>query len=328
MLKACIEKLIQREDLTPDEAENAIVEIVRQGNEHQAAAFLVLLRAKGETADEISGLVNGMKHFMIPVKADSPVLDIVGTGGDGAKTVNISTGASLLAASCGVKIGKHGNRSVSSLCGSADVLKEMGIAVGLSSEKVKENIEEKGFGFMFAPKYHPAMKRLVPVRQALKLRTAFNLLGPLLNPAKAEYQMIGVYDEKLLELMAGVLFKLGTKRSFIFHGCGLDELSCAGPSKVIEVTEKGLRHFTIDPNEFGLPKCSVEDLKGGDAKVNGKILRDVFKGKEGPVADTLVLNAGVAIYLYGLAETIQQGIDQARQSLKSGKALEFLENLC
>jgi anthranilate phosphoribosyltransferase len=322
-----IEKLIEGMDLTTQESEAAIHEILKGANPHQTAAFLALLRAKGETAEELLGMAQAMQGFMIPVSLGYPVLDIVGTGGDKANTINISTGASILAASCGVKIAKHGSRSASSLCGSADVLEALGVRFSSTPEEVSQQIAEMGFAFLFAPHFHPAMKEIKQIRSGLGLRTAFNVLGPILNPAGAEYQLIGVSHPELLELVAAVLQRLGTKRSLVFHGCGLDELSCMGPAQVLDVTAEGIRKFTLDPEALGLKKCSLEDLQGGDAKENAQKLQRLLKGEEEGAADTLILNAAVAIHLYGLAPSIEEGIVIARENLKNGNAYRLLERL-
>jgi anthranilate phosphoribosyltransferase len=299
-------------------------EILAGADAHQVSAFLMLLRAKGESADELMGIVQAMREAMVPVPVEHPVLDIVGTGGDGMHTLNISTGSALLAASCGVKIAKHGTRSVSSLCGSADVLEALGITVEQDADEIVDCIENVGIGFMYAPHFHPAFKSLGTIRKGLKMRTVMNLIGPLLNPASAEFQMIGVFHENLLERMALTLFKLGTKHSIVFHGCGLDELSCVGPSQAIEVTPNGLRRFILDPQEFGLSLCSIEDLKGHDAQYNAAALQRAFEGEPGPLADTLTLNAGVALYLYGTTPSIQDGIDLAREHLHNKKVMKLL----
>jgi len=325
MLKELIEKLIDHQDLSLQESEAAIHEMLKQANPHQIAAFLVLMRAKRETVEELVGIMNAMEHFMVAVPTCVPVLDIVGTGGDKAHTVNISTGASILAASMGVKIAKHGNRSVSSLSGSADVLEAFGIPCDLPAEHIIRSIDEIGIGFMYAPHFHPALQTLKTIRKDLSVRTAFNIVAPLLNPARAEHQMIGVFHPELIDVIALALFQRGTKRSFIFHGQGIDELSCLGPAKVTEVTQQGLTHFILDPQEFGLPLCSLDALKGGKAEENAQKLLRVFEGEENPLANTLAFNAGVAAYLYGICENIQEGILKAKTHLKEGKAFYLLD---
>ncbi len=324
MLKQTIEKLLLQEDLSAEESKCATHEIFGGANSYQTAAFLMLMRAKGETVDELFGVIEGMRNLMVRISVNCPVLDIVGTGGDGAHTLNISTASAILAASCGVKIAKHGNRSVSSLCGSADVLDILGVNIQSTPEQIGRSIEEIGIGFMFAPKFHPALMHLKEVRKGLGTRTLFNVIAPLLNPAQAQHLMLGVFNEDLLEIAASLLLRLNSSRSFVFHGCGLDELSCVGPSKVIEVSENGVHRFVLDPAEFGLNYCHLEDLKGKDARYNADKIIEAFSGEDSPFADTIALNAGVAIYLYGKAESIIEGIDKAKTHLRGKKANELL----
>jgi len=323
MLQTVIDKLVEQKNLTKQESAAVIQEILQYP--FQISAFLALMRAKGETTEEIAGIVETMRSFMHPVRCKTPVLDIVGTGGDGAHTVNISTGSAILAATCGVKIAKHGNRSVSSLCGAADVLEVLGIKIEVSPEEVAAAIEKVGIGFMFAPLFHPAMQQLALIRKGLKMRTVFNMIGPLLNPAGAEYQMIGVFRPEILELMASSLFQLGTKRSLVFHGTGLDELSCVGPAEAIEVTPQGMQRVVIDPQKLGLKRCNVEDLKGGDARHNADLLLRTFEGEQGAIADTLALNAGIALTLYGITTSFEEGIAFAQEKLKERACLKLLK---
>lgn len=324
MLISSIEKLLRQEDLTQEESYLCLSEILDGANPSQVSAFLVLLRAKGESVQELHGVIEGMRAKMVSVPVATPVLDIVGTGGDGRHTLNISTASAILAASCGVKIAKHGSRSVSSLSGSADVLEALGIDIHKTPEMIFRSIEEVGIGFMFAPNFHPALKTVREIRKDLKIRTLFNIIGPLLNPAGAEHLMLGVFSEELLQRVAPLLARLRSRRSFVFHGCGLDELSCVGPSQVIEVTAEGMRHFVLDPLDFGLKRCSMEELSGRDAQYNAKKILETLNGVEGGFADTITLNAGVACYLYGVADSIQAGIDLAKTNLKEKRALNLL----
>jgi len=324
MLKTYIEKLMAGKSLTEMEAQTAVNKILNGANPSQVAAFLVLLRAKKETTDEILGIVRGMRERMVTLPITTPVLDIVGTGGDGANTINVSTGAAILAASCGVKVAKHGNRSVSSQCGSADVLETLGVNINLSPEKVTKCIEEVGIGFCFAPNFHPAMKSIKEIRKSLAVPTCFNMVGPLLNPAKAAYLLIGVFNEELMHLIAKVVFELGTQRSLVFHGNGLDELSCIGSANVLEISISGIRPKVLDPEYFGFSRCEVGDLKGGSAKENAMILLDVFNGKPGAIADTLIFNAAVAIYIYGITQSIEQAIVMVKDNIKTGKVINLL----
>ncbi|KAG1666023.1 hypothetical protein FOA52_010933 [Chlamydomonas sp. UWO 241] len=321
-MRQVLEHLIARKDLTELQAQEALQLLLEDFVTEQAAAFLVLLRAKGETPAEIAGLARAMLASGITIKTDMDVVDIVGTGGDGIGSVNISTGASIIAAAAGAKVAKHGNRSVSSLCGSADVLEALGIAIDLGPDGVAKCLSETSIGFMYAPRYHPAMKAVRPVRGALKVRTALNMLGPLLNPAHAAYGLVGTYSTDISELMAGSLLKLGMKKALVVHSAGLDELTPMAPADIVEVVAgvAGTRRYSLEPLDLGIPRCSVEDLKGGDAQLNAQILRDVFGGQRGPVADALCLNAGVALAACQVAATPQDGVAMAQEVQRSGKA--------
>ncbi|HSX11393.1 MAG TPA: anthranilate phosphoribosyltransferase [Chlamydiales bacterium] len=305
--KAALHSLIQGESLSAAESCEAVSEYIH--DPVQMGAFLVLLKAKGETVEEILGLVRAMRAQMKALHLDRPVLDIVGTGGDQAGTVNISTGSALLAARCGIPVVKHGNRAVSSQCGSADVLEAMGYDIHADAQ---ESLRRTGFAFCFAPDYHPAMKQVRPVRNALGMATAFNLIGPLLNPAGTDYMQIGVYKPELVQILAEVLFQLGTKRSLVYCGQGMDELSCIGPTEAILVTEQGLEPLYIDPEQLGLKKCTLEDLQGGDAKRNAELLRKPTTA----IRDTLILNAGVALFLYGPARSLEEGVQIAKRKCR------------
>jgi len=326
ILKDSIEKLMRKENLDAHTCREVMEEIVKPGaNSLQVAAFLVLLHAKSETVEELAAIVNYLKEKMIPVPTSHKVLDLVGTGGDGAHTINISTGSAILAASCGVKIAKHGNRAVSSLSGSADVLEALGVNIELSPEKVSACIDKVGIGFCFAPLFHPVLKELRGLRKQLNLPTVFNLVGPLLNPAHANYILMGVYHAHLLPLMAGVLKQRPAMHALIVHGCGLDELSCVGPAEVIEVRDGNTKTAVIDPATLGLPHCRLRDLQGGDAKTNAALLRELFQGKQrGAIANTLLLNAAAAMQLYGLCATMQDALQLATDALYSGRALTLL----
>ncbi len=298
-------------------------------NSLQTAACLALLRAKPETPDELMGMVSVLQHNMIPLHTPHRVLDIVGTGGDCRNTVNISTGSAILAASCGIKVIKHGNRAVSSMAGSADVLEAFGIAIGLPPEKIVKCLEACNIGFCFAPDFHPALRQLRALRQQLGIPTTLNLLGPLLNPARPDHVLLGVYRDELLEPMAGALQKPGTLRSMVVHGCDLDELSCAGVARVIEVTPNGMHEYCINPVALGLSPCTVLDLQGGHARDNARLLLEVFSRgnstRHRAIADTLVLNAGVALYLYGLHASIEEGIAHAQDNLMHGAVMALLD---
>lgn len=323
MLKQAIEKLVERQHLTQEESALAIRDVLTAANPHQAAAFLMLMRAKGETVEELQGIIEAMRAAMVRVHFNFPVLDIVGTGGDGAHTLNISTASAILAASCGVKIAKHGNRSVSSLAGSADVLEAMGIDIHQTPEQIQRSVEQLGIGFMFAPNFHPALKQIKEVRKGLNTRTFFNLIGPLLNPAGAEHLMIGVSSESWIEIAAALLQRLNVRRSLVFNSCGLDELSTLGPARVIEVSEGSCKSFVLDPQQLGLKHCTIEDLRGRDAHYNAEKLLATFAGEESGFADTIALNAGVAAYLYGITTSIPEGIVLAKTHLREKRALHF-----
>jgi len=299
--------------------------LVDEGDPARIAAFLVLLRAKGETADEVAGLATAMQAKMAKVRVDDTAVDIVGTGGDSAGTVNISTGACVLTAACGLTVAKHGNRSVSSLCGSADVLEKLGVVIDLGPEQMEACLAQAGIGFMFAPRYHPAMKAVVPVRKALKVRTAFNILGPMLNPAQVPYALVGVYSQEIQRLMAESLAKLGYTKALVVNSMGIDELTPAGPADVMEVTPRGVKQYTVSPRDLGIAACELSDLKGGDANVNAQMLRDVFGGGRGPVADALCLNAGFALATAEFAASPAEGIAMAQEVQRSGKAAGVLE---
>ena len=331
ILQSCLEQLMQRQNLDSNMIQQALhVMLSTDANAAQTAAFLVLLRSKGETADELAGMITYLHQNMVPIPTHHNVLDIVGTGGDGAHTVNISTGSAILAASCGVKIVKHGNRAVSSLAGSADVLEALGVVIDLTPEKICASIDKIGIGFCFGPNFHPALRQMRTIRQQLHIPTTFNLLGPLLNPARPSHHLLGVFDESLLLPMAYALKQMGTHRSLVVYGSGLDELSCVGPAKLVEVTQTEVNEFTLDPEQFGLSRCTISDLRGGDAQTNAQLLLTVFSQqstkKHRAIGDTLILNAAAALYLYGLHSSIADAIEHARDNLLNGAALTLLNN--
>ncbi len=325
MLKQALEKLLVQNDLSAEESKLAMHQILAGANPYQAASFLMLMRAKGESIEELFGIIEAMRECMVPLNVNSRVLDIVGTGGDGAHTLNISTASAILAASCGVKVAKHGNRSVSSLCGSADVLEALGIHIAAGKESISRSIEELGIGFLFAPEFHPALKQLKEVRRGLGIRTLFNIIAPLLNPASPEHFMLGVYSKELLDPAAHLLVRMKTRRSIVFHGCGIDELSCLGTSEGFEVADGKIKPFFLNPEEFGMERCSLEHLRGKDAEYNAEKMCEAFDGAQTPFADTIALNAGVALYLYEKTSSIQEGIDAAKNHLKDKKANELLK---
>lgn len=338
-LKPYIETLIAGErHLTSDETEAAFGEILSGADEVQVGSLLTLLRAREETPAEIAGMVRAMNNACNAV--DLPkrkLLDIVGTGGDGADTINISTASVVLAAACGCTVAKAGNRSVSSACGSADVLEALGVRVDLSPDQVVKCVDKCGVAFMFAPVNHPAMRHVAPVRKKLGVRTCFNILGPMTNAAGAQRAVIGVFHEDLAPLMAGALKEVGrVDHAVVIHGVGLDEISPLGPATIIEIKNVAPagepkvyeeKTFSFDPLDVGIPRCVVEDLKGGGPEENAEEFRKVLLGGTHTNAkrDSIVLNAGVGCYVYGLVDTIEDGCKLARETLESGKASETLK---
>lgn len=329
MINDTIGKIVERKDLTQEEAAQAMEEIMSgKASPAQISAFIVSLRMKGETADEITGCAEIMRRHALKIKVDKNALDTCGTGGDCAHTFNISTVSAFVAAGAGAVVAKHGNKSVSSKCGSADLLTELGVNINIEPKKVEECIAKIGIGFLFAPLLHSAMKYAAPVRKEIGIRTIFNILGPLTNPAGARYQLLGVYDEKLLTMMAQVLGNLGAIHALIVRGeDGLDEVTTTSDTKIAEFKDGKIKNYHINPKDFGIAKASLDDLKGGDAKQNAKIALDVLNGKKGSQRDIVLLNAGCALYAALLAKDIKEGIKKAEDSIDSKKALKKLEAL-
>jgi anthranilate phosphoribosyltransferase len=331
VLKPHIAKLLQHKDLTAAEAEQAMQIIMTgQATPAQIGGYLVALRMKGETVDEITGSAQAMRAQASRVELSingSPLLDTAGTGGDGSQTFNISTAAAFIIAGTGRKVAKHGNRAASSRCGSADVLDALGVNLDLAPEGVAACIEQVGIGFLYAPKFHPAMKHAIGPRRELGHRTIFNILGPLTNPAGATHQLIGVYDPGLTDAMAHVLGKLGGKAAFVIHGYGgLDELTTSGPNRVSHLKDGGVTTFELDASQFGLRKASQEQLRGGEPQQNAAILRDLLSGKDSsPRRDVALFNAAAAIATE--SGDFYSALTEAERSLESGAALGRLEAL-
>jgi anthranilate phosphoribosyltransferase len=330
VIQRALARLLDGHDLSRSEARAVMGSIMGgEATPAQIAGFLIALRAKGETADEITGCAEAMREHVLPVRPKRvDLVDTAGTGGDGARTINISTAAALVAAAAGAGVAKHGNRAVSSFSGSADVLEALGFDLELAPERVALSIDELGFGFLFAPTHHPAMRHAAPVRRELATRTVFNVLGPLTNPAGARAQVVGVYAPQLVRTIAEVLAQLGASRAFVVHGAGgIDELSPAGPNFVCEVVDGGVRTRNVDPLEFGLERCDPGELRGGSPEDNADAIRSVFAGENGGRRSAILLNAAGAIVAGGHAEDLREGLELARRAVDSGAAESRLEEL-
>lgn len=330
MIRDAIAKLADRNDLSALEAETVMAEIMDgAATPAQIAAYLMGLRQKGETVEEIVGSVKAMRSRSVRIRVGAKiVVDTCGTGGDGAHTFNISTAAAIVAAGAGVTVAKHGNRSVSSRCGSADVLAELGVKIDVEPERVAECIDEVGVGFLFAPLYHEAMKHCTGPRRDLGIRTILNLLGPLANPAGATHQVVGVYDAKWTDVLGRVLLDLGTQHCLVIHGMdGLDEITLADRTKVSEGKAGVVSSSFIAPEEFGLRRVQRKAFAGGSPADNARILRDILRGCKGPPRDIVCLNASAALVVGGKAKTLQEGFRLAQQTIDTGAAAETLERL-
>lgn len=332
MIKEAIVKIVNKEDLTYDEAYAVMNEIMGgETTSTQNAAFLAALStksAKAETTDEIAGCAAAMREHAVQVKTGMDVFEIVGTGGDNAQSFNISTTSALVAAAGGMKVAKHGNRAASSLCGTADCLEALGVNIDQSPEKCVELLNKVGMCFFFAQKYHTSMKYVGPIRKELGFRTVFNILGPLTNPGSPAMQLLGVYDEYLVEPLAQVLVSLGVKRGMVVYGMDkLDEISMSAPTKVCEIKDGWFRTTVISPEDFGFERCTKEDLKGGTPEENTKIVRDILGGQKGNKRNAVLMNAGASLYIGGKADSMKEGIELAAEIIDSGKALETLDKL-
>jgi anthranilate phosphoribosyltransferase len=327
-----LHRVVNRENLSAEDAQQAM-ELILAGESTtaQIAAFLVALRMKGETADELLGLARAMREKSIRVEHGvngEPVLDTCGTGGDNCSTFNISTVAAFVVAGAGVRVAKHGNRSISSQCGSADILEALGVNIALSPERVGESIRTVGMGFLFAPALHPAMKHAQPARLELKMRTAFNLLGPLTNPANATVQVVGAPSVRAAELTAQALASLGLQRGYVVHGLdGLDEISTTSETLVLEIQRGAIAHHSLQPSDFGVKKVRLDALRGGDRAENARIAHAVLGGESGPRRDVVLVNASAGLVAAGKARDFQDGMTLAAESIDSGAARAKLQNL-
>lgn len=329
MIIEAIKKVVEGKHLTEEEMAVAFDSIMSgEATPAQIGCFLTALRLKGETEEEITGAAKVMRAKAEKVKAGDDVVDTCGTGGDGAGTFNISTASALVAAGAGVKVAKHGNRAASSKCGSADVLIALGVKVDVDPPVVERCIKEAGIGFMFAPRMHSAMKHAIGPRREIGIRTVFNVLGPLTNPAGAKRQVMGVFSPSLTTLLARVLGRLGTKHAMVVHGSdGIDEITLTGPTHVAEFKNGELKEYVVNPAELGFVLCSPSELKGGNAEQNAQIVREVLKGKKGPARDITLLNAGAAIMVSGKVSSLKEGIETAMESIESGGAEKALQAL-
>jgi len=340
MIHEALEKIVADEDLSRAQAEAAMEEILAgRATDAQIAALLTGLRMKGETVDELVGFATAMRRHATPIFpgrshiAEEALVDTCGTGGDASGTFNVSTAAAFVVAGAGVRVAKHGNRSISSRCGSADVLEQLGVRIDLPAERVAAAIEEIGVGFLFAPAVHAATRHAMTARRELKMRTVFNLLGPLTNPAGASAQVVGVYDESYTELLARALGELGVRRAFVVHGAdGLDEISISGETYVAELREGAVRSLTVTPEDFGLHRAPIEEIRGGDAKENAEIIHKIFGRsmlyrEHGPHREIVLANASAALVAAGHAADFLEGVHLATKSIDSGAAREKLDAL-
>ena len=332
MIKEAIVKIVNKEDLSYDEAYTVMNEIMSgETTPTQNAAFLAALStksARAETTDEIAGCAAAMRDHATKVDTDMEIFEIVGTGGDNAGSFNISTTSALVAAAGGMKVAKHGNRAASSKCGTADCLEALGVNIEQSPKRCIELLSEANMCFFFAQKYHTSMKYVGAIRRELGFRTVFNILGPLTNPGSPKMQLLGVYDEYLVEPLAQVLVSLGVKRGMVVYGLDkLDEISMSAPTKICEIRDGWFKTFTIAPEDFGFSRCTKDELKGGDPQENAAITRNILKGEKGPKRDAVLLNAGASLYIGGKAESIKDGILLAAELIDSGKAEETLSKV-
>ena len=324
-----LQKIVEGNDLTFAEAEALMGEIFTSATDAQIGALLIALRMKGESVSEIAGFARKMRDSAVRIspRVKGVLVDIVGTGGDAANTINVSTAAAIVSAACGVPVAKHGNYAVSSKCGSANVLSELGVNISPAPEAVTAMIERLGIGFMLAPIFHPAMKRVAPVRRELGLRTVFNILGPLTNPAGAQAQVIGVYDPLLSLKLASVFQMLGTERAMVVHGSGLDEITNTGETAISELKDGEIKSYRIMPQDLGYPLAGPGDIAGGTPEDNARKLVAVLKGERSPARDIVAMNAGAAVYVSGQAATLKEGAMVAEEAISSGRSLDLLHKM-
>lgn len=327
--KKILSQLINKADLTQAQASQVMDQLLT-GNlsSEQIAGLLIALRMKGETIDEIFGFISSMNQHALKIKTDLPVVDTCGTGGDHLNTFNISTTAALIASGAGVYIGKHHNRSVSSQCGSADVLEALGVNIQMSLDQTRQALEKTGLAFCFAPRFHSSMKHAVKPRKELGVRSVFNMLGPLLNPINAKRQVIGVFDSTLMPIYAKLVQKLEHQHTFILHGTdGMDEFSLSDPTQIVEILNGQAKEYEHDPGHFGIPTTDIKQLAGGDAKENAQIIIDILNGEKGPKRDIALINAAFAIVAGGKADDLNTGFDMAVEAIDSGSAKKKLDHL-
>ncbi|MCJ7444402.1 MAG: anthranilate phosphoribosyltransferase [Methanotrichaceae archaeon] len=324
-----LQNIVDGHDLSIEQAEILMEEVFNGATDAQIGALLVALRMKGESVAEIAGLARKMRSSAIRIhpKVKENLVDTCGTGGDAQNTINVSTAAAIVTASCNIPVAKHGNFAVSSKCGSANVLAELGVNISLQPEEVERSIETLGIGFMLAPLFHPAMKRVAQLRRELGMRTVFNILGPLTNPAGARSQLLGVYDPSLCEKLAHVLKILGSERALVVHGQGLDEITNTGETSISELRNGSINNYLLHPNDFGYSLANLNDITGGNPSYNATILVRILNGEHMPTRDIVAMNAGAALYVAGKASNILEGARLAEEALDSGRAMEILKRM-
>jgi len=324
-----LQQIVDGHDLSSEEAETLLEEVFNKATDAQIGALLIALRMKGESVSEIAGLANKMRSSAVKIypKVNGNLVDTCGTGGDAQNTINVSTAAAIVVASCGAYVAKHGNYAVSSRCGSANVLSELGVNISLPPEEVEKSIETLGIGFMLAPLFHPAMKRVAQLRRELGIRTVFNILGPLTNPAGAKSQLIGVYNPEMCEKFANVLRILGSERAMVVHGQGLDEIANTGETFVSELRDGSIRSYRLHPEDLGYQLARLEDIVGGTPYENAFKLVSIMKGERSPARDIVTMNAGAALYVARKARDLVEGAELSEEALDSGKAMITLKNM-